>query len=103
MGLTSDFARSVGVESDSRKAPWVIMLYKKKISSFQMPLSIYGRPTNVKSEYARFPDENAAKEELRMLAKAVADHKDSIPNRHYDMRDLPEVWKMFNFRPHPIA
>lgn len=86
------------MNSNSTKAPYVLILHTTT-GPAKTCLSVYGRPTNVVCEFARFPDERAAKEEIAMITRCLTDHMD-IRNRHYNLSDLERVWKQYTVKAH---
>lgn len=87
----------MAAQSDSSNSPYIIMLNTAE-APYQIPLSIYGRPTNVKCEFARFPDQGSTLHEIQRIKEAIRDHKDSIPNRSYNMSDVARAFKMYTPR-----
>jgi hypothetical protein len=86
------------MKSNSTNAPYVLILHTVN-GPAMFNLSIYGRPTNVKCEFARFPDERSANEEIAMITSCLKEGRE-FKNRHYDRNDIERVWKTFTVKAH---
>ncbi len=84
------------MKSNSTNSPYVLILHTTD-GPAKFNLSVYGRPTNVKCEFARFPDERAANEEIAMITRCI---KEGRQLRGYDMNDLERVWRHFTVKAH---
>ncbi len=88
------------MQSASKSAPYVLMLHTNQGPPVTA-LSIYGRPTNIMCEYARFPDERAAQDEIRAISLAFKERRE-MRNRSYNMSDLERVWREYIVKAHAI-
>lgn len=84
--------------SGSTSSPYV-MICQSTQGPPKTVVSIYGRPTNVRCEYARFPDEQACEEEIRAIKKAIKERRE-IRNRSYNMSDIERTFKEYTIRAH---